>query len=372
MNRFLPAVVLVACLGLSTPCARGQDIVDYYDSTANTANKVEQIRGVIEAENPLGIKVRPKNGPVKEIAAADIRYIRYRAVAAPELDYRKPFALEDRALGQTRDEQRRKLLSDSLKAYRDLLPGAKESPAGTRYLQYRIAAVLALQAEDAPEKLDPAIDAFVAFGKHHVDGWEIVAALKQLARLQEEKGNLAGAGEAYADLARVPGITERTRQDSAILGARLLLRAGRPDDAEKKLLALDSTLSAAEPAKSAVQVFLAQVRLARGDLANVESQLNSARGKTSDPAVLAACHNLLGDYYLKKGRLEDAFWQYLQVDVQYGDDREEDAKALFHLSQLFDKAKNDKVRARDCLTRLQDKTQFGGTEYHRKAVAAKP
>jgi hypothetical protein len=373
MHRYLPIAALAICLAASLPpTARGQDIVDYYDPAAKADNKLDQIRGTIESENPLGIKVRPRLGPEKSIAAADIRSIRYRAVAVPDIDYRKPFSQEDRALGQAREEQRKKLLADALQGYRDLLAKAKESRPASRYLQFRIARLLAFQAEGDPEKLDAAIAAFAAFAKDHVEGWEIVAALKQLARLQEEKGNLAGASEAYADLARVPGLSSRMRQESEILGARLLLRAGRHADAEKKLTTLDSTLSAGETAKPAVQVFLAQCQLARGEVAKVEAQLNSALARTVDTAVLAAGHNILGDYYLKMGQPENAFWQYLRVDVQYGEDREEDAKALYHLSELFDKVKNDKVRAQDCLTRLQDKAQFAGTEYHKKAAAAKP
>jgi hypothetical protein len=371
LQRFLPIAAIAVSLAAGAPAGvRGQDIVDYYDPASKLESKTEQIRGTIESENPLGIKVKPRTGPVKAIAAEDIRYIRYKS-SVPDLDYRNPFRFEDRALGQTKDEARRKLLADALQGYRDVQPRLKDSPAASRYFQYRIARVLALQAEDNREKLDAAIAAFAAFGKEHVGGWEIVAALKQLARLREEKGDLAAAGEAYADLARVPGITPRVRVDSEILGARMLLRAGRADDAEKKLTALDTTLSGGEAAKPAVQVFLAQCRLARGDLANVEAPVRTALAATADASVLAAGHNTLGDYYLKKSQPEDAFWEYLRVDVEYGEDREEEAKALFYLSQLFDKVKNDKVRAGEFLARLQDKGQFGGTEYHKKA-AAKP
>jgi hypothetical protein len=364
-----PCLASILCFATNT---RAQDIVDFYDPAAKTANKVDQIRGAIESENALGIKVRPRGGPVKEIPAADIRYIRYRSLAVPELEYRKPFGLQDRALGQTREEQKKKLLAESLEAYRDLLTKAKDAPAASRYVQYRIAELLALQAADDPDKLDAAIAAFVAFGKNHTDGWEIVAALKQLAHLQEEKGNLAGVGEAYDALARVPAITPGMRQESVLLGARALLRANRIDDAETKLQALDSTLGQEDAAKSAVQVLLARGRLARGDQSNVEAPVRAAIARTANSVTLATAHNVLGDYYLKKGLPEDAFWEYLRVDVQYGDDREEEAKALYYLSQLFDQVKNDKVRAQECLTRLQDKAQFGGTEFYRKVALTAP
>jgi hypothetical protein len=373
MHRFLPAAT-TACLlltALATPRARAQDIVHYYDPASKVESKTEEIRGVIDSEGPLGIKIRPRNSPAKEIAAADVRYIRYKAVTVSDLDYRKPFGLEDRALGQTRPEQRKKLLADALQGYKDLLPRAKEVPAAGRFLQYRIARLLALQAEDDPDKLDAAIDAFTAFGKDHTAGWEIVPAFKQLARLQEEKGNLTAAGQAYADLAAVPGITPRLRQESEILAARMLLRAGRAAEAEKKLTALDARLSAGDSTKPAVQVFLAQSRLERDDVAGVEKQVDSALRTTADPAVHAAGHNVLGDLYLKKNQPEDAFWQYLRVDVQYGEDPEQEAKALFYLAKLFDSVKNDRVRAQECLDRLQDKGQFGGTEYHKKAAAGR-
>jgi hypothetical protein len=372
-KRLVASAVLAAAFVCQySGSARGQDVVEYLDPAAKPEHKPVQVRGLIESETPLGIKLRPREGPVLNIAAADIRYVRYKAVAVPDIDYRKPFSLEDRALGQTRDEQRRKLLADALQAYRDLLPGAKETPAGYRYLQYRIARLLAQQAEDDRDKLDAAIAAFAEFARQHADSWEIVAAHKQLAHLQEEKGDLAAAGEAYSELARTPGLATRTQQESQILAARMLLRAGRTADAEKRLADLDTHLSDGAPSKPAVRVFLAQCRMARGDLDGIDKQVQAALAATADEAILAAAHNLLGDYYLKKGQPEDAFWHYLRVDVQYGSDREEDAKALYYLSQLFDKVKNDRVRARDCLTRLQDKGQFGGTEYHKRALAAKP
>jgi hypothetical protein len=372
MNRLAAAAALAACLALAASRARGQDVVEYRDPAATESGKVETLRGTIESESPVGIRVRPKSGPVVEVAASHIRYIRYKAVAASELDYRKPFALEIRALGQARAEQRKKLLGEALDAYRDLLPKAQDSQAGRSYLEYRIARVLAHQAEDDRDRLAAAVDAFAAFGREHADGWEIVPAMKQLAHLREEKGDLGAAGEAYADLARVPGVPAAVRQESQILAARMLLRAGRHADADKKLAELDASLPPTDAARPAIQVFLAQCQLARGDTAGVDARVSAALAHTSDAAVHAAGHNVLGDCYLKKGQPEDAFWEYLKVDVQYDADVEEQAKALYHLSQLFDRVKNDKVRAQECLARLQDKARFGGTEYHKKAAVGQP
>jgi hypothetical protein len=56
------------------------------------------------------------------------------------------------------------------------------------------------------------------------------------------------------------------------------------------------------------------------------------------------------------------------VDTLYTQDRDEHAKALYHLSTLFDKVKNDRARAKQCADRLKDK-QFAGTLYQRRASA---
>ena len=59
-----------------------------------------------------------------------------------------------------------------------------------------------------------------------------------------------------------------------------------------------------------------------------------------------------------------ALWQYLRVDALYGEDVEEQAKALYHLVGLFDKVKKDPIRGKECAARLLDK-RFAGTAYQR-------
>lgn len=371
MYALTRAFLAAVCLALAATTSRGQDIVDYFDPVGK---KEETVTGSIESESPVGIKVKPARGPAKEllIPAADIREVRYKC-KVPAVDYRKPFGKERQALQPgVKDEQRKKLLSEALQGFQEILPPLQDTPNAQRFILFKIAQVVARQAEDDKAKVDEAIAKLTAFTKDHSAGWEIASALKQLAQLQEGRGDLQAATRAYADLASVEGITPQMKQESEILGARLLVRAAKYGDAEKKLAALSSTLSAGDPAKSAVQVFLAQCQLAQGNLGTVENQLKTALAGASDAAVQAAGHNILGDYYRQKGQLEDAFWEYLRVDVQYGQDREELAKALYHLATLFDKVKNDRVRAQDCLTRLQDKAAFAGTEYYKKATAEKP
>jgi len=150
--------------------------------------------------------------------------------------------------------------------------------------------------------------------------------------------------------------------------ARSLLRGGKPADAEAELKGLAAKLSAADPQRPEVEVFLAHSRLAQGQLGQVEAPLRAALQNPADGAVRAAAHNLLGDYYQAKGRPEAAFWEYLYVDTLYPQDRDEHAKALYNLSTLFFKVKNDRTRAGQWAERLKGK-EFAGTLYQRRLAA---
>ncbi len=80
-------------------------------------------------------------------------------------------------------------------------------------------------------------------------------------------------------------------------------------------------------------------------------------------------YNLLGDYYSRKGQAEEAFWNYLRVDAMYNEDIEEQAKALYRLTTLFDKVKKDPIRGKEYADRLQG-TRFAGTTYQKLAKPA--
>jgi hypothetical protein len=256
-----------------------------------------------------------------------------------------------------------------LKGFQALAPEVKDVPNAYRYIQFKGAGVLAQLAELDPAQRDAAVAALTAFRKEHAGGWEIVPAMKQLAHLQELRGDVEAASQTYADLAAVPGVPKGAKAEAELLAARLLIRAAKYKAAEERLQALSASLPPGDPQGAAAQVYLAQVQLALGKPDQVEAQARSVIGSTADGAVLAAAHNLLGDCCRRKGQPEEAFWEYLKVDVLYGQDREELARALYNLAELFDKVKNDPLRAQECRTRLEDRQQFGGTEYHKKAVA---
>lgn len=371
MQRRTPGLVLLGWLVMAAAgAARGQDAVEFRDPAGKKPN--ETVIGTT-TESPAGIRVTPsrKGEQPRDVPALDVVEVRYKTGLA-SASYRQPFGKERQALQPgVRDAVRKKALEDALQGFQAVAPQVKDNPAAYRYIQFKIAQVLAHQAQDDPARRDAAIAALVAFNKEQPGGWETVPAYTLLARLQEDKGDVDAAGATYGELASVSGIPEGVKSASVVQAARALLRARKYGEAEKKLRGLGETLSTTDPRKDSADVYLAQSQAGQGSLDAAEKAARAVLARSADPAVLGAAHNVLGDVYHKKGKPEDAFWEYLRVDVQYGADREEHARALYNLAELFDKVKNDKVRAEQCLDRVKDRSQFGGTEYHKKAVAAK-
>jgi hypothetical protein len=349
---------------LAAAAAWADDLVYY--RPAGAVRDVE-VRGVIDTESPAGIRIKSKAGET-EVPALEVRAVVYQSPTIASLEFRRPGGREDSALALPAREaaKRRELLDQALQGFRALDARAGSEANAHRYLQYRIARVLALQAREDPLKLDPAVAALTAYKSDFAGGWEIVPAMQLLGQLLEARGDAGAASKTYDELALLPGIPPELKQESQVQSVRMLLRGRKFAEAEGKLKALQASITREGPQRAFLDVCLVQSRMAQGNLAEAEPRLSAALKAVADPAVRAAAHNLLGDYYLRANKPQEAFWHYLHVDVLYNQDREEHAKALYNLARLFDKVKNDPVRAEDCLRRLRG-PEFAGTSYQRQA-----
>jgi hypothetical protein len=95
--------------------------------------------------------------------------------------------------------------------------------------------------------------------------------------------------------------------------------------------------------------------------------LKAAVAGAGDDHLKALAYNALGDYYLQNKQPDEAFWQYLRVDAVYNQDREEHARALYHLWKLFETVRADQPRSNESLQRLEDKA-LAGTDYQARAL----
>lgn len=365
MKRFATPAALAASFLLASAAtvSAQQDEVTYYD---RAEKKEVRTGGTIEEETTAGIRFKSK-GAVKLIPTPDVRFVAYRSDRVPLVDFHSLAGRESRALATgEKAELRRKTLAEVLKGYEEMAPKLKDAPPAQRYVQFKIASGKYHLSRDDPAQLDAATAALAAFKTDHGKTWETVPCLMMLALALEEKGDPDAAVRAYRELAALPGLPADLQREAAVLEGKLLLRARRFADAEKKFEGLLASSTARDSQQAALLVLRAQSRIGQGKLDGEEGQLRNVLHAGDDAALKAMAYNTLGDYYLKKDAPEDAFWNYLKVDLLYGQDREELARALYHLARLFESVKNDAARGRQCLERLR---QLEGTEYQRKAGA---
>ncbi len=375
MKRLLIAVALFGSLALlSGPAARAQDKIRYFDRSSKTQKNVEKT-GTVTEETPANVTFKAVGEPKPlVIPAADISEIDYAVKDGDKfgrLEWNSPNNFLRKARGATKPAQRRDWLDKALADFRTLVPLVKGDKKLARHVQFGIAEVLALQAEADPKLLDPAIDAVTKFKAAHGDGWQLVKATKLLIRLLEQKGDEAGVQAAYAELADNKAAPKEVRQEFGLLAIRNLIRTNQHAEAATKAKAIQEGMAPNDPQALKLKVYLAACDIAAQKYGSVEKELNTVIESGADSDVKALARNTLGDYYRAKGDNEKAFWEYLWVDVHYNQDREELSRALYHLSKLFVEVRHDKVRAKECLDQLSDEKQFGGLEYHRKAVAEK-
>jgi len=361
MKRIALAAGLAACLGLfAAPSIWADDTTIIRHDPKGGKDVV--LSGVIQDETPAGIKV--KAGKDSEVIPPDqIAHVSYNLKAVSSIEFDTPYAKEQDALALKGDERKAKL-AEALTLYQNLEKKVKESPNAQRYIDYRIAMLKVEQAKDDPTKADEAVAAINDYRTSNSGGWEIVPATKAAATLLEDKGDQAGAREAYKALADNPDVPADIRLATNLLVARMLLREKKYADAEQTLKGVAAGMKPDDPQRAYVNVYLASTQVAQGRLKEAEQPLQDAIKAPGDDNLKALAYNALGDYYQQSKQPEEAFWDYLRVDTLYPQDREEHARALYNLWKLFDSVRGDAGRSRECLDKLKALT---GTDYAARA-----
>jgi hypothetical protein len=368
MKRATVILGLVPLLTLAwADVVRGQEAVKYID---RKTNKEVQFTGLIQSETAAGITIK-QGTTTKTISAMDITHVIYKAGDLKDVVYQAPFFAEQSGTDPKKTpKQRKEFLEDAQRKYGELLPKVQDYPKALRYVQYRMAVLQVHIAREEPAKRAEAVAALNAFrsAKENAASWEIVPCLKTLAQLQEEDGDLKGAEATYKELRGLPDVPKELKLESNILISNMLIRGKKFDEAEKTLREVQSLMTEDDPLRPMITIYLCQAQIMQHKTQDVEKQIASAVRGTGDAQILAVAHNTLGDYYREKQQDEEAFWQYLRVDVLYPGDREEHAKALYWLSKLYDGVKKDKAKAQECVEKLKAK-EFEGAEYAKKLAA---
>lgn len=334
MRRVLLTIAATGIGLLAAPVARAQDEVYHFE---RASKKLVQTSGTIQEESAAGVRLKPTSGAVRDIPAQDISNIIHQT-KVPRLQYRPPFTAEEKAAQAANPAEQQKGLRAALTGFQELLPKLAADKLAQRHVQFKIARLRAMLAENDEKLRKEAIGALNQFKKEHPDSWQIIACCRLLAQLQLELGQAAAAQETYEQLAATPKLPREVQQESELLAAQMLVRGKQHNEAKIRLEAMQKSLPPNDPQAVRVQVYLAEC-LANTGPENVDKaieQLEDIIRKTQSPELKALAYNTQGDCYRAHGRNRDALWPYLWVDVVWHQDRQEHLKAVTQLAKLFE------------------------------------
>jgi hypothetical protein len=350
-------------------CAAAQAQVEVHVKDQKAADK-----GNLKSESPKGIVLGGKKDVT--IPAENIEDVIYDpfpgGIQAKISLYGPAQTAEKKSLDTTAKEADRKAsLVEAIKKYVEAAAkvnaGDQIGKSAHRHLEYKVAMLHLRQVHEEGAAPDTAIGELKKFRAKHLISWQIVRVLENLGRLQMGQADFKGAEETFRDLGGLD-LTPEAKLDAQLLAVQAMIQDGRTANALKTL----QNLSIKDgPMAARVKVAQAQCLAATKQPAEVKQAQDILRlvlKESPDRQTKAVAHNALGALHFDKGELKEACWEFLWVDVNYNQDREEHAKALFYLWKIFE-GLNEPDRAQECRNALLG-AQFAGLDYQRQAQKA--
>jgi hypothetical protein len=209
-----------------------------------------------------------------------------------------------------------------------------------KWLAFRIAYTTTRAADDTPvdsgwkDKAEAGLKLLNDYLADYPGGWEAWAATRTAARVNHELGKSEAAARLWAKQAKAPDITPDLRVEAAYQEADALMRAKRFTEAAGK--AAEALPKAAPGApKERLNLIVLAAKAAEANPLEGVAAVESEIAKTKDAAVRATGYALAGELYLAANKPREAMWSLLWVEVVYNQDREEVAKALARLVEVF-------------------------------------
>jgi hypothetical protein len=346
MGRLILARIILGVLvaWIANDSARGQEKVRFYDRKAKPPKEVT-ITGVIQEESPARIRIKPPRGDARTIPVNnDLIEVEYQMPNLASQDYRKAHNRElDFGKPTATPGEKQVALGEAIEGYLKLLPQIKDDKV-KRNIQFKIAKLMANQAEADSSQIGPAIEKLAAFKKEHPDSWQITSVARSLAGLYVMKKDWENAIKTYQDLAKTAGVSGDIVQECDLATAQILVRAEKYAEAVNKLNELEKTIPSGTPQAIRLQITKATCMAASNQVNEAIKQLEDIIIKTSDNDLKAVAYNAMGDCHrlASPPQSRAAMWDYLWVDVKYFQNPKEHAKAVYHLSRLFREFNDDK------------------------------
>jgi hypothetical protein len=301
----------------------------YYVPKKGAAVKEEDAELKIDA---AGVKVINAGKVSATVTVADI--VRTFPVDLKELPREQALAPAQQEIARDWDKARA--------SYEGLKEKFKTNPSDRlrKWLTFRIAYTTARGADDTPadsgwkDKAAAGLKLLTDYLADYPSGWEAWAATRTAARISHELGKSDNAARLWAKAAKAADLTPDLRVEAAYQEADALFRAGRyPEAAGKAGEALPKAAPGAP--KDRLNLIVVAAKAAGSNPLEGVAAVEAEVGKTKDAAVRATGYALLGELYLAAKKPREAMWALLWVEVVYNQDREEVAKALARLTEVF-------------------------------------
>jgi len=250
---------------------------------------------------------------------------------------------------------------NALKKYGDLKAAAvaKNAPEKSRrFLEYKVATTTARVADDTPddagwkEKAEAAAKELGQFLVAYPTGWEIWSVGRTTARIQSELGKYREASQTWARVAKAADLPADLKQEAALQEIDALIRGKQYPDAAARI-AEAAKAAPAGSVKDRLAIYQIVAKAAETAApADAVAPVEAEVGKTKDPLTRAVGYAMIGELYLAAGKPREAMWAVLWVETVYNHDRDEVAKALHRLGDIF-KAQGDEERAKGYAEKLR-------------------
>jgi tetratricopeptide (TPR) repeat protein len=276
-------------------------------------------------------------------------------VPANEID-RIRWESESAQVSQNRIEERNGQYDKAIAGYQSALQAATSENLRTD-LEFDIARATAAKALKDEDQYDAAIGLLEKFRTTHASSFRYYEALRLLAQLYMNKGEVDKGNSALQAMADAPWTDFKMETD--ILKSKVALAH---DDVAGALKSLESVIAVA-PSTPAERSRRYEALLTKAACLQKQGKFQPAtevlsgildEASDDDTKTLAETCIRLGDCYQAGGRTKEAILAYLRVDLIFPKEKKQHAEALYYLSRLF--AQDGKAdKAADAAARLQER-----------------
>ncbi len=265
-----------------------------------------RVRGQIQSESPAEVVVK-LGSSTATVPTDQIVSIRYDG---------QPATLQ---LAESRETAGQ--LAEAAELYRKAAGEAADKPYVMQTALYREASVLADMALVEPERTKEAKDRLLRFVQAHPSSRHIISAREDLARLQANSNDFAGAEATIAELSKLPKTADR----ASVLRAKVLAKRGRHDEAVAELDRLIAKFPDRSTGQRRARLAKAESLVGLKKYKEAETLVRQviAAAPAEDVAAQSAACNTLGDCLRADNRPTEALLAYLRTDLLYGKDKQE-------------------------------------------------